>query len=163
MMNRVLLACCLCVTLAGCRQPDGPLPAAGPDDENRQHDLSRDLQNIAGGDANGPAEFAADLKVLAGRADAPWEPADSLGNRLSAALKGKALPEESAAQLARFFWIAAAGRELSERQVEKLGEDIGEALKKVGAADSAAAAVGEQVAALQGAVTRKERKWYQLF
>jgi hypothetical protein len=162
--RRFLFALCtVSLIVAGCRQPDGALPTEGPEDKSRWNDVARDLQNIAGGDANGPQEFADDIKVWATPIAGRWAPADELGQRVTTALKGKTLPDDGAAQLARFFWIAAAARDLSERQTERLQDDIKEALVKLGAAEAAATAVGEQIGTLQEAVTRKERRWYQLF
>src|SRR5688572_21482061 len=118
-LQRFLFAVCTaCLLAAGCRQPDGPLPAEGVDEENRRYDVQRDMQNIAAGDANGTQEFASDVKVWATSNIGPWEPADELARRMTVALKGKTLPDEAAAELARFLWIAAAGRQLSDRQVE---------------------------------------------
>jgi hypothetical protein len=155
--------CAACLLAAGCRQPDGPLPAEGPDEENRRYDVSRDLLNIAGGDPNGVEEFADDIRVWATSEPAPWTPGVELGRRVEAVLKGKMVSEEAAAQLARFFWIAAAGRELSERQVERLQEDVKAALLKLGVTEAEAAPVVEQVAEIQKTVTVKQRRWYQLF
>ena len=155
--------CAASLLVAGCRQPDGPLPAEGVDEENRRYDVGRDLQNIAIGDVNGPQEFADDVQVWGTSAGGDWPPSDELARRVTVALKGKMLSDEAAAQLARFFWIAAAGRELSERQVERLQEDVTGALVKLGVEEAAAKAVADQVAEMQKAVTAKQRRWYQLF
>jgi hypothetical protein len=163
-MRSFLFALCAASLLAaGCRQPDGALPADGPDEENRRYDVGRDLQNIAGGDTNGPQEFADDVQVWATSAPGDWPPSDELARRVTVALKGKTLSDEAAAQLSRFFWIAAAGRELSDRQVERLQEDLTAALLKLGAEEAAAKAVADQIAEVQKAVTVKQRRWYQLF
>jgi hypothetical protein len=148
---------------AGCRQPDGPLPPDNTEEEERRHDVSRDLQNIAGGDANGPQEFADDVQVWGTGDEGDWAPGDELARRVTAALKGKSLPDEAAAQLARFFWIAAAGRQLSERQVERLQQDVTTALVQLKVEEAAAKGVADQIGELQKSVTTKERRWYQLF
>lgn len=157
------VVCAASLLGAGCRQPDGPLPVDNTEEEERRHDVSRDLQNIAGGDANGPQEFADDVQVWGTGDEGDWAPGDELARRVTAALKGKTVPDEAAAQLARFFWIAAAGRQLSERQVERLKEDVTAALVKLGAEQAAAQAVAAQVGEMQKAVTVKERSWYQVF
>ena len=125
-------------------------------------DVAKDLQNIASGDANGPQEFADDIRVWATSVAGPWAPADELSRRLTTALKGTLFPDEAAAQLSRLFWVASAGRELSDRQIGRLQDDLREALLKLGVAEDAARAVGDQIGELQGAVTEKKRRWWQL-
>jgi hypothetical protein len=149
--------------VAGCRQPDGPLPTETADDSNRLSDVTRDLLNLAGGDANAPAEFADDLKVWGTKSNEAWAPGDELAKRLAVALKGKTLTEQSAGQLARQIWIAAAGRELSSRQVDRLEEDIKGLLVAAGASESAVKDVTDQVGEMQDAVSTKRRWWFQLF
>jgi hypothetical protein len=149
--------------VTGCRQPDGPLPAETRDDPNRLYDVSRDLLNIAGGDANGQREFADDLKVWATKGDAPWPPADELAGRLATSLKGKNLTEQAAGQLARQLWIATAARELSSRQVDRLKEDVKTLLVSAGSTEPAAASVAEQLGVMQAAITTKKRWWFQVF
>jgi hypothetical protein len=149
--------------VGGCRQPDGALPPEGVEDPSRRADLTRDLLAIARGDADGRREFSDDLKVWGTTSNDVWAPGDELAARLSTALEGKMLTDEQAAQLARQFWIAAAGRELSARQVDRLGEDVKGVLTTIGATPAAAESVAQQVAAVQEAVTTKRRRWYQLF
>jgi hypothetical protein len=165
-MNRRVLSL-LCVAgillLAACRQPDGPLPIENKEDPNRLADVTRDLLNMAGGDANASREFADDVKVWATTSSAPWEEGDELARRLAVALRGKNLPEQSAGQLARQIWLTAAGRQLSSRQVERLQTDIRTLLVSIGATEDAAESVSEQVGEVQDAVTAKRRWWFQLF
>jgi hypothetical protein len=165
MNRRALNLLCVCgvLFLAACRQPDGPLPIETEDDPNRLVDVTRDLLNMAGGDANAPQEFADDVKVWGTTSSAPWEEGDELARRLAAALKGKDLSEQSAAQLARQIWLAAAGRQLSSRQVGRLQTDIRMLLVSVGVAEDAADSVAEQISEVQDAVTTKRRWWFQLF
>jgi hypothetical protein len=165
MRFRSVLAVFLAATLlsAGCRQPDGALPAETADDSNRLSDVTRDLLSIAGGDAKAPGEFADDLKVWGTRSDEAWPPGDELAKRLAASLQGKNLTEQSAGQLARQLWIAAAGRELSPRQVERLQEDVKGLLVSVGSSDTAAKDVADQVGEMQGVVSTKRRWWFQMF
>lgn len=165
MRRRPIVALCLAAALlvAGCRQPDGPLPPEGAEDPSRRADLTRDLLAIARGDADGRREFSDDLKVWGTTSNDVWQPGDDLAARLSTALEGKTLTDDQAAQLARQFWIAAAGRELSARQIDRLGEDVKGLLTAVGATAAAAESVAEQVGTMQQAVTTKRRRWFQLF
>jgi hypothetical protein len=155
--------CCLCFLLAGCRQPDGPLPVEDVEDPGRQTDVSRDLLNLAGGDPKGRQELADDLKVWGTKSNDAWEPGDELARRLAVALKGKNLTEQSAAQLARYLWLASAGRELSSRQSERLGEDVRTLLAATGATEDDTKAVADQIGEVHGAVTVTRRWWFQVF
>jgi hypothetical protein len=164
MKRRVPYALCIvaALTVAGCRQPDGPLPVEGAEDPNRIYDVSRDLLNVAGGDAEAPRELVEDIKVWAVSSNEPWEPGDELARRLVVALTGKPLTEQMAGQLARHIWITAAGRELSDRQIGRLQEDVNTLLVSAGATEEAAKAVADQIGVVQEAVTTKRRRWYQI-
>jgi hypothetical protein len=155
--------CCLCLLLAGCRQPDGALPVETSEDPGRQMDVSRDLLNMSGGDANAQQEFADDLKLWGSESNAPWVPGNELARRLAVTLKGKNLTEQSAAQLARYLWLTAAGRQLSERQVERLQEDVKALLVTTGATEADAKSVADQVGEVQKSVTVAKRWWFQVF
>jgi outer membrane murein-binding lipoprotein Lpp len=165
MRLRGILVVCVAGTLlfAGCRQPDGPLPAETKDDPNRLYDVSRDLLNVAGGDVNGPQELADDMKVWGSKSDEPWAPGDELAKRLATALRGKNLTEQTASQLARHIWIAIAGRELSARQVDRLEEDVKTLLVSAGASAESADGVAQQIDSVQQQVTTKQRWWFQVF
>jgi hypothetical protein len=155
--------CCICVLLAGCRQPDGPLPVENDEDPGRQVDVRRDLLNMAGGDPKARQEFADDLKVWGTKSSDAWAPGDELARRLAVALRGKTLTEPSAAQLARYLWLTTAGRQLSSRQVERLQEDIKGLLTSAGATEDHAQSVADQIGAVQDAVTVTRRWWFQVF
>jgi hypothetical protein len=164
---RFLAITVLCIAgasaAAGCRQADGSLPAERVDDQDRIRDVSRDLLNLAGGDAKAQGEFADDLKVWGTTSNDPWPPGDELAKRMAAALKGKKLTEEAAAQLARQLRIAAEGGDLSNRQVDRLQEDITGQLVAIGVSSDAAEEVADQIEEVQDAVKTRRRWWFQVF
>ena len=166
MRGRYIFICAWCfvaaLTTAACRQPDGPLPTESVEDPNRLTDVARDLLNIASGDANAPREFADDVKVWGTKSNDSWDPGDVLAQDLAAALKGTMLTEKSAAELARHIWIAAAGRELSSRQVDRLQDEVRDLLVSIGSTESAAGDVADQIENMQDAVTTKRTWWFQL-
>ena len=123
---------------AGCRQPDGPLPVETADDPNRISDVAKDLLNAAGGDANAPSELAEDVRVWAANTTQAKAECDELARRVAAAVKGKNLNEQAAGQLARHLWIAAAARELSARQVDRLQDEVMKLLASAGVNEGAA-------------------------
>jgi hypothetical protein len=59
--------------------------------------------------------------------------------------------------------MAAAAREMSERQVESLQNDMQALLISIGATESSAQAVAAQIAEVQKAVTSRQRRWYEVF
>jgi hypothetical protein len=152
----------LVLALAGCRQADGPVPVAEGDTPNRLQDLSRDLQNVAGGDAAAPRDLADDLRVFVD--DAANAPAvNELARRASEVVAGKQLNEQSAQRLAHQLWTAVAAREMSERQVESLQNDTQALLVSLGVPEDNAQNVAAQVGDVQKAVSSRQRRWYEFF
>ena len=58
--------------------------------------------------------------------------------------------------------LASTGRELSGRQITKLGEDMQAALAATGASAEAAQRAAAAVTAVAAAVTRNEKRWYHI-
>jgi hypothetical protein len=146
----------------GCRQADGPLPTPTGEVPGRLIDLSRNLENIARGDAQAQTDLADDLYVFVDRGDA--RPAiDELSRRTAGAISGKALPEQTAHELANKYWVSVAARDLSERQVDTLQNDVRSLLVSAGVAEDTAQSVAEQVDIIQSAVTERPRRWYEWF
>ena len=108
--------------------------------------------------------FTTGLSELDARARAMHEAADVLTRRQSAhralSERGTALQESDAHAIANILFVAAAGRELSEAQTEKVGTDMHDALVKAGASDPAAQRASEATAALALDVSQNEKRWY---
>lgn len=147
------------LTLAGCRQPDGSMPAPQGEQTNRVDDISRDLQNVARGDSNAPAELLDDLTDLE---SVPRPPArlKELADALSVALRGAKLPDPDAKRISTLIFQMVAARELSEVQIAQTGSDLRDALVKVGATPAAADSVSSAGSALAGEVTENKKRWY---
>lgn len=151
----------LAVGLMACRQPDGPIPVPAGELENRVEDLSRDLQNIAGRQPAADTELLDDLQTL--DVQEPSRPLVlALAEALGGALAGEQLVDADARQLANLLFVAATGRELSTRQIGRIGEDVEAVLLKVGASDPAAQRVAAAVTAIASAVTRNSKRWYHI-
>ena len=161
-------ACYVLIVMAGlslgaCRQADGPIPAPNQTRQEELVDVARDLQNIASGrDPQAPEDLAADLRRYAQRPDAK-RAVDELSTRTARALGGRNLAEQDAQRLAHNLWLAVEGREMSERQIEALQNDVQALLMSVGVAEESAQQVAAQVGEVQGAVTDRPRRWYELF
>jgi|SRR5688572_22345913 len=149
----------LLLTLTGCRQPDGTLPAPQGDQANRVDDISRDLQNVARNDSNAPAELLDDLTYLES-VPRPPERLKAMADALSAALRGSKLPDAEAKRVATLVFQMVAARELSEAQIAQLGSELRDGLVKAGAMPEAAQRVSSAGAALAGEVTENKKRWY---
>ena len=153
----------LALALPGCRQADGPVPTPNATVQEELIDVTRGLQYIAsGGDPEAPKNLADDLRKYAQRpAAAPA--VDELSRRTSSALAGSTLTEQDAQRLAHNLWLSIAAREISERQIETLQNDIQAILMSVGVAEENAQQVAAQAGEVQGAVTDRPRRWYEFF
>jgi len=147
------------LTLAGCRQPDGSVPAPQGEQTNRIDDISRDLQNVARNDSNAPAELLDDLTYLES-VPRPPERLKELGDALSAALRGAKLPDTEAKRVATLLFQMVNARDLSESQIAQIGTDLRAALVMAGATPEAADRVALAGAALAGEVTQNKKRWY---
>jgi hypothetical protein len=151
------------LSLGACRQADGPIPAPNQTVQEELVDVTRDLQNIAASrDPQAPQDLADDLRKYAPRRDA--RPAvDQLSGRTASVLGGVTLTEQAAQRLAHNLWLSVAARELSERQIDMLQNDVQSLLISLGVAEQNAQQVAALVGDVQGAVTDRPRRWYELF
>jgi hypothetical protein len=157
----VVPALAVTMLLAGCRQSDGTVPTPAGEQINKTSDISRDLQNVAADRANASDELRDDLEGLT-EVPPPPHLAEALSGRLVEALKGSTLNEETAGKLAGQLFVAAGARELSDRQVEMLKQDIAATVTDAGATAERAAAVGEVVGDIQAAVGTNRRRWWHV-
>ena len=151
------------LSLGACRQADGPMPAPSETVQEELVDVARDLQNVASGrDPQAPEDLAEDLGKYA---DSPSARpvVDELSQRASTVLAGVDLTEQAAQRLAHNLWLSVAASELSGRQVETLQNDVQSLLMAEGVAEEDAQQVAAQVGDVQGAVTARPRRWYELF
>jgi hypothetical protein len=148
--------------LAACRQADGPMPESTPSTPNELGDLSRDLQNLASGDPSGPKDLADDISHYAEGTDGGPAAATELSRRLGTALTGKTFKLAQAMPVAHTTWSTVAGRQLSEKQVEALKNEMKSGLMSLGANEQEAQNVADQVGVVQQAVTGRHRRWYEL-
>jgi hypothetical protein len=155
----VMLSC----ALVGCRQADGPMPVANGEIPNRLGDLGRDLQNVAGGQAEADKELAEDLRIFVDGPPDAVNAINELARRTSQVVSGKNLNEQSAQRLAHQLWTTVAAREMSARQVESLQNDTQALLVSLGVPEENAQSVASQVGDVQKAVTTRQRRWYEFF
>jgi hypothetical protein len=166
-MRSPLLCAALIVAAAlitGCRQADGPMPAPDANIQKELVDVTRDLENVANNNPDGPEELAYDLRKYVSDKRPQAVPAvDELSRRTAQVLPNTKLTPESAQRLAQSLWVSVTAAELSERQVETLQEDVQSLLVSVGVAEQNAQQVAAQVGDVQRAVGDRPRRWYELF
>lgn len=160
---RYVLIVMMGLSLGACRQTDGPMPVPSEERQEELVDVSRDLQNVAAGrDPRAREELAYDLRKYA--LEPSEEPAiDELSALTAAALAGADLTEQATQRLALDLWLSVSARELSERQIETLQNDVQALLMAEGIAEENAQEVAAQVGGVQGAVSDRPRRWYELF
>jgi len=158
--------CALVVVFAlsfvGCRQADGALPATTGTVPNELGDISRDLQNLASGNPEGPKDLSDDLSHYAEGTNGGPAAASELSRLLGQALTGKTFKLADAMPLAHTCWVAVAGRQLSEKQIENLQNEMKLQLTTMGVSEQQAQEVAAQVGVVQQAVTARHRRWYEL-
>lgn len=159
----IFLVAAVMVSLGGCRQADGPVPTPSQTYQEELVDVARDLQNVASGrDPNARGDLADDLRKYTDKPSArPL--VDELSARTATAISGRDLAEQDAQRLAHNLWVSVYAKDLSERQIETLQNDMQALLVSLGAAEDSAQQVAAQVGEVQGSVTLRPRRWYELF
>jgi hypothetical protein len=156
----IALLSAVCVT--ACRQPDGAWPAENGDTPNRLHDLTRDLQSVAGGEAEAPKDLADDLAVFAEK-PAGVSAARNLADGVSATIRKRSASEDACKQIASILWKSVASRQLSARQVDSLKDDMRGVLTSLGVSQAEANVVADRIGQTQEAVTVRTRRWYERY
>ena len=158
-----IVAALIPLLLAGCRQADGPMPQASGEVPNRLSDISRDLQSVARGDMQARQDLADDVSVFAADEKEPRQAVNELSRRTAEVVDGSRLTDQSAQRLAHQLWTAASARELSQRQVETLQGEMHGLLVEIGVPEERAENVAAQVAEVQRLVSRRSKRWYEVF
>ena len=151
----------LAISLAGCRQADGPMPEATESVANELGDISRDLQNVAYQSPSGPQDLSDDISHYAQGTNGGEAAAQELARRLAQALMGKMFKVAQAMPVAHTAWIAVAARQLSQQQIENLKNEMKSELVALGVNEQQAQSVADQVGVVQKAVSARQRRWYE--
>jgi hypothetical protein len=151
----------IALPLAACRQADGPMPEATESVANELGDISRDLQNVAYKNPSGTKDLSDDISHYAQGTNGGEAAAQELARRLAEALSGKTFKVAQAMPVAHTSWVAVAGRQLSEQQIENLKNEMKSELMMLGVNEQQAQNVADQVGVVQQAVTGRHRRWYE--
>ena len=149
------------VSLAGCRQADGPMPEATESVANELGDISRDLQNVAYQSPSGTQDLSDDISHYAQGTNGGEAAAQELARRLAQALMGKMFKVAQAMPVAHTAWVAVAARQLSQQQIDNLKNEMKSELVALGVNEQQAQSVADQVGVVQKAVSARQRRWYE--
>jgi hypothetical protein len=78
-------------------------------------------------------------------------------------LVNRSLDADARTRLTTLLWMTVAAREFSERQVDKLKDDMRELLMSIGVSQLDANLVAGWVGNVQKAVTLRNRRWYERY
>jgi hypothetical protein len=147
---------------AACKQGDGVLPGKSGDVPNRLGDLQRDLAAVVGGDQQAVQDLTDDLMVFCEEPEGR-NAAKAMATTVSSMLVNRPVNDEAQAKIVNLLWTAVAARELSERQVDLLKDDVRNTLLSVGVTQPDANLAAGRVGEVQKAVTLRARRWYERY
>lgn len=160
-----MLSALVLVTALGavaCKQGDGQLPAKTNEVPNRLGDLKRDLEAIIGGEQQAVEDLADDLLVFTDEPEGR-NATKALAVTVSSMLVNRKITEETQTKVVDLMWTAVAARELSERQVDALKDDMRNTLLAAGVTQPDANLAAGRVGDVQNAVTLRTRRWYERY
>jgi hypothetical protein len=150
------------VGAAGCKQGDGALPAKAGEVPNRISDMKRDMESMVAGDQTALKDLTDDLSVFTEEPDGHTA-IRALSNTVSAMLVKRMLNDEALTRIVTTMWTAVAARDLSERQVDALKDEMRSVLTSVGVSQPDANLAAGRIGDVQRAVTVRERRWYERY
>jgi hypothetical protein len=162
---RVMLSALVVVAAlgaGGCKQGDGPVPAKINDVPNRLGDLQRDLAAVVGGEQQAIQDLTDDLLVFTEEPEGK-DATKALAMTVCSMLVKRPVNDEAQTKIVNLLWTAVAARELSERQVDALKDDMRNTLLAVGVTQPDANLAAGRVGDVQNAVTQRTRRWYERY
>ena len=158
---RSLTLLSLLVLAAACRDPEGPIPAPTGDEADEVYELSRDILNVAGGDAQAFAELTDDLGSQ-GPLETGQPRAAALAKSLQGALVGRQMSQEQAKRLADDLYIVLAGDKLTPGQVDAVQTRVSALLREVGSPEAAIGPVRDTITSVQALVNPGRKRWWNV-
>ena len=150
------------VGAGACKQGDGPLPQKNNDVPNRLGDLQRDLAAVVGGDQTAVQDLSDDLMVFTEEPEGQTA-AKALAVTVCSMLVKRPVSDEAQTRIVDLLWRAVASRELSERQMDALKDEVRNTLLSVGVTQPDANLAAGRVGDVQNAVTLRTRRWYERY
>jgi hypothetical protein len=146
----------------GCKQGDGPVPAKTNDVPNRLGDLQRDLAAVVGGEQQAIQDLTDDLLVFTDEPEGK-NATKALAMTVCSMLVKRSVNDEAQTKIVNLLWTSVASRELSERQIDALKDDMRNTLLAVGVTQPDANLAAGRVGDVQNAVTLRTRRWYERY
>ena len=162
---RVMLSALVVVAAlgaGGCKQGDGAMPAKINDVPNRLGDLQRDLAAVVGGEQQAVQDLTDDLLVFTDEPEGK-DATKALATTVCSMLVKRSVNDETQAKIVNLLWTSVAARELSERQVDALKDDMRNTLLAVGVTQPDANLAAGRVGVVQNVVTQRTRHWYERY
>jgi hypothetical protein len=150
------------VGAAGCKQGDGALPAKAGEVPNRISDMKRDMESMVAGDQTALKDLTDDLSVFTEEQEGQTA-VRGLTNTLAPMLMNRSINDETMTRIVTVLWTATAARDLSERQVDALKDDMRTVLMSVGVSQPDANLAAGRVGDVQKAVTLRTRRWWERY
>ena len=150
------------VAAGACKQGDGPMPDKAGDVPNRLGDLKRDLAAVVGGDQSAVKDLTDDLLVFVDEPEGQTM-ATAMATTVCSMLVKRDVNDETQTKIVSLMWTAVSARELSERQVDALKDDVRSTLQAVGVSQPDANLAAGRVGEVQKAVTLRARHWYERY
>jgi hypothetical protein len=160
MLSALVLVAALCA--GACKQGDGQLPAKNNDVPNRLGDLKRDLASVVGGEQQAIQDLTDDLLVFTDEPEGQTA-TKALAMTVCSVLVKRQVNDETQTKIVNLLWTAVAARELSERQVDGLKDEMRNTLLAVGVTQPDANLAAGRVGDVQNAVTLRTRRWYERY
>lgn len=147
---------------AACKQGDGELPAKTDDVPNRLDDLKRDLEAVIRGEQQAIQDLSDDLQVFTEEPEGR-NATNALALTVSSMLVNRQVSAETQTKVVDLLWTSVAARELSERQIDALKDDMRNTLMAAGVTQPDANLAAGRVGDVQKAVTLRSRRWYERY
>lgn len=147
---------------AACKQGDGQLPAKTDDVPNRLGDLKRDLEAVVRGEQQAVQDLSDDLQVFTDEPDGR-NATKALALTVSSMLVNRKVNDETQTKVIDLLWTTVSARELSERQIDALKDEMRNTLLAAGVTQPDANLAAGRVGDVQKAVTLRSRRWYERY
>ena len=138
------------------------MPAKTGEVPNRISDMKRDLETMVAGDQTALKDLTDDLSVFTEEQEGQTA-IRGLSNTLAPMLMNRSINDETMTRIVTLLWTAAAARDLSERQVDALKDDMRTVLISVGVSQPDANLAAGRVGDVQKAVTLRTRRWWERY
>jgi hypothetical protein len=145
-----------------CKQGDGAMPAKSGDIPSRLGDLKRDLAAVVGGEQQAVQDLTDDLMVFIDEPEGKTT-TQAMATTICSMLVKRPVSDEMQTKIVNLMWTAVAARELSERQMDALKDDVRNTLLAVGVTQPDANLAAGRVGDVQKAVTLRSRRWYERY